>query len=1043
MAGVIGLAARYACDVGQGYSIWAKNASTAFAHAIITRMTERPADAHPPPLDAGAAADHADARSAADRRALFRRLSVNTGVKFATEIVGRGLMFLLVYLAQRRLGPAMYGEFTYAIALGFVVMPLIDFGLQLIVAREVARDETHAARIIGTGLTLRLVFALAGLGAVAAVSATRPLTVQAAALTIGVACVATSFAELFGYALRGFQRLQDEAVLLLSVRVLTVAIGVWALVAGAGLGGLAAAYVLGGAAGALLGYAWLARIGSRPIVRFDPADSRRLLRPAWPLGAAIVLSIAYTRTAVFVLDATAGAEAVGVFGVAQKLTEPWAVIPATIMAAVFPAFARDVAADRKQAGYLRARTVALLSLAGGLFAAAGVFAGPWLLSVLYGPEYAGSVVPFQILSLAAAPAFVTYALTHFLVALDRQRLVLWFNAGIFATNLALCLMLIPRLGPAGGAGAILASECLLCAACWIAVRSSARDAARHAATPVRARHAGVALLALAMACLPFEARNPIFTVGPFMISNVELVLYVMLAWWLASEFGRRRLRWTPVHTAVLAFGAAVALAAVCAPTDRPASVKFALRTLGGCALFFAAASLVSTPRRAAAVVGGTIAGALLSAAGALAEYWIPRVAEALLIFKTGNVWVGTMLRPSGTFQHPNIGSMYWEAALPLLLVAGTLWAADRPERSRPLITVAAALLLCEAILLGASRAGLLVAAAATAGLAGVARNHFRAAWAPAILTLLGLVGLALSPQGSLVALRLQSDDQRAWYRPRYLVGVASLTLNAAETTDVPVTIRNAGLVSWTASGTQRVVLGYHWRDPAVGKILPDDGMRTPLPRNVRPGGAVRVVARVRAPDRPGEYLLQWDLVREHVSWFSVWDGSVEGVHVRVNPSRAAATRRAVTFHQPPTVLALPVRQDLWRGAIRMWRERPLLGIGPDNFRKTYGPYLGLDPFDTRVHANSLYVESLVTTGLLGLFTLGWLAVTIGTTAWRGWRAAADRNTRLLILGCGLALSTFFIHGLIDYFLPFTPTYGLFWGLLGVTTGLIYPDGRDD
>jgi hypothetical protein len=33
------------------------------------------------------------------------------------------------------------------------------------------------------------------------------------------------------------------------------------------------------------------------------------------------------------------------------------------------------------------------------------------------------------------------------------------------------------------------------------------------------------------------------------------------------------------------------------------------------------------------------------------------------------------------------------------------------------------------------------------------------------------------------------------------------------------------------------------------------------------------------------------------------------------------------------------------------------------------------------------------------------------------------------------LAAFCVHGTVDYFLPFTPTYGLFWFLVGSTAGL--------
>jgi O-antigen/teichoic acid export membrane protein len=78
--------------------------------------------------------------------------------------------------------------------------------------------------------------------------------------------------------------------------------------------------------------------------------------------------------------------------------------------------------------------------------------------------------------------FVNYALTHFLIAADRQHLNLVFNAVIFALNLFLCLLLIPRWGAGGAAGAVLASELALLALCSMALRSRVRTNAEQSLT---------------------------------------------------------------------------------------------------------------------------------------------------------------------------------------------------------------------------------------------------------------------------------------------------------------------------------------------------------------------------------------------------------------------------------------------------------------------------------------------------------------------------------------------------------------------------------
>ena len=412
---------------------------------------------------------------AADLDRLAHRVRWGAGSKLAAELTGRALQFLLAYLGQRTLGPEVYGQFTYALAVGFVLAPLTDLGLQLMVTREVARDAARAAEIMRAGLALKSILTLAISAPLIAVSLTRPPELQAATLALSLAMIFNAFVEFLGYAFRGRQQVERDAALTLLMRLATFGLGAWSLASGQGLMGLAGAYVIGGGVTAILGYVWLRKETTASRTSLDLTHAWALLRQALPLGGAILFSIAYTRTAVFVLDARSGAEAVGLFGVAQKLIEPLAIIPAALMAAVFPAFTHRLAMADDRADGLRARSIRWLAGTGAAIACAALAGGPWLIETLYGGQYAGSEAAVQILGLAALPTFVNYALTHFLIALNRQRLNLIFNVIVFGLNLALCLILIPRFGPTGAAAAVLISECVLFVLCRRALPSQSRQ----------------------------------------------------------------------------------------------------------------------------------------------------------------------------------------------------------------------------------------------------------------------------------------------------------------------------------------------------------------------------------------------------------------------------------------------------------------------------------------------------------------------------------------------------------------------------------------
>ncbi len=99
--------------------------------------------------------------------------------------------------------------------------------------------------------------------------------------------------------------------------------------------------------------------------------------------------------------------------------------------------------------------------------------------------------------------------------------------------------------------------------------------------------------------LPFELKTPIVSLGPIVITNVEVILYALIVLWIVRRAAPRRIHWTLAHSAVLAWLIVQFLAAIFAPIEREAAIKFALRSAGGALLFFIAADWTRSSRRVA------------------------------------------------------------------------------------------------------------------------------------------------------------------------------------------------------------------------------------------------------------------------------------------------------------------------------------------------------------------------------------------------------------------------------------------------------------
>ena len=207
------------------------------------------------------------------------------------------------------------------------------------------------------------------------------------------------------------------------------------------------------------------------------------------------------------------------------------------------------------------------------------------------------------------------------------------------------------------------------------------------------RDAARAALAVLAFALPFELFTPLARLGPLQLTSVELVLYAALALSAAAIaidllLDGKRLAWREIaarHAGVVAFAVVLVLSALRAPLARPDAIKFALRSLGGIALYVAAANLLRAPAAALTTAIAMSTGGVVAAALMWAELRLPGAAAALAPFHAGGFDVFGLPRASGPFQYPNIAAMYLEAALPVVLASGAAIDAERAPvgRRRP------------------------------------------------------------------------------------------------------------------------------------------------------------------------------------------------------------------------------------------------------------------------------------------------------------------------------------------------------------------------
>jgi O-antigen/teichoic acid export membrane protein len=190
--------------------------------------------------------------------------------------------------------------------------------------------------------------------------------------------------------------------------------------------------------------------------RFRPRLAARLARQAWlPALAALAAMVYLVGDRVLLWRFTSRAE-VGVYEAVSRIPLAFAVLPAALASAAFPAISgRDRARARR---IYREALVLMVTLAVPLAVGGAVLANPGV-ALLYPAEYARIARPFAATwMIVGAVIFVSYVSSSALLALGRTTELARITASLAAGNIVLNLVAVPWLGTRGAAAVMLVTQ---------------------------------------------------------------------------------------------------------------------------------------------------------------------------------------------------------------------------------------------------------------------------------------------------------------------------------------------------------------------------------------------------------------------------------------------------------------------------------------------------------------------------------------------------------------------------------------------------------
>lgn len=401
-----------------------------------------------------------------------RSIAKNSAAPMLLNLFNKGIDFVFAMFYLRVLGPADAGSFATAVAAAGIFDILANFGLDLLLIREVAKDRGRASSFLLNSTILRLGAALvASLPMIVLVASTNLFSNPFSAAevwAIGLIMLGMVFSGM-SKGVTGlfyvYEKAEVPAAMTTATTILKVGFGVAALLLGYGFVGLAAVSILTN----LITLAALALLAARSFTlggpwRVDWRLQGQMVRLGFPLMLIHLLQTVFISVDVYLLRLMLpnGEEVVGWYSSAYKWFNALQIVPSFFTLALFPIISREIERSIEAARRMYQMALKVMLLLALPIAAFATFLAYPMVQLLGGAEFLPhGAIALQIVIWSIPIGWLNSVTNYVLIALGLERMQPRAFALAVGFNIGANVLLIPRYGYVAAGVTTILSEMVL------------------------------------------------------------------------------------------------------------------------------------------------------------------------------------------------------------------------------------------------------------------------------------------------------------------------------------------------------------------------------------------------------------------------------------------------------------------------------------------------------------------------------------------------------------------------------------------------------
>jgi O-antigen/teichoic acid export membrane protein len=381
----------------------------------------------------------------------------------------------MTYIA-RYLGPSGFGVLSFALAFTGIFAVFADFGLQLLITREVARDKNLTQKYLANFSLMKIILAVFAYGLIAIIInlMAYPWQTILVVYLLGVYVICSAFTQMFYSTFQAYERMEFQAIGQFLNSVLMLVSIVVAIRLGLDIVIFAYIYVAVALVTLIYSYIVMKSLFFEYSVNWVP-NMLEMDRDFWkltfkrvlPFGLSQVFVTSFYWISTILLSLMKGDAMVGWYNASYRMVLILSFIPAAVIAAIYPVMAKLFVTSQDTLKIVHERSLKYLAtLAIPLGIGTTILASRFI-SLIFGSEYAESVTVLQILVWSEVCIFISMPLANLFNSMNKQLLTMVITAICLIINVVFNLALIPQYGLIGASATTVLTEAVSLILCLV------------------------------------------------------------------------------------------------------------------------------------------------------------------------------------------------------------------------------------------------------------------------------------------------------------------------------------------------------------------------------------------------------------------------------------------------------------------------------------------------------------------------------------------------------------------------------------------------